>query len=179
MKPVKHAKRYARQLLNSVGFDGAQEAIRELGAVNALLEKSPQMMGLLLSPVFTKAEKSAALAAVGKKMNLSEGTVKFVGYLSGVGAAAALGQVTQAATAIYAEKRQMARATVITPTAVEGGYEGRLRASLRKLIGREVELEFVTDRSLLGGVLVKVGSLIYDGSVKGQLRLLKDELVKG
>jgi F0F1-type ATP synthase delta subunit len=58
-------------------------------------------------------------------------------------------------------------------------YEGRLKESLKKLVDREIELEYVTDPSLLGGMLVKVGSTMYDGSVIGQLRLLKDELIKG
>ena len=44
---------------------------------------------------------------------------------------------------------------------------------------REVDIEYVMDPSLLGGILVKVGSTMYDSSVKGQLRLLKDELIKG
>jgi F0F1-type ATP synthase delta subunit len=50
---------------------------------------------------------------------------------------------------------------------------------LKKLIDRDVDLETVLDPSLLGGVLVKVGSTMYDSSIKGQLRLLKDELIKG
>jgi F0F1-type ATP synthase delta subunit len=47
------------------------------------------------------------------------------------------------------------------------------------LIERDVDIEFVLEPSLLGGVLVKVGSTMYDSSIKGQLRLLKDELIKG
>ena len=43
----------------------------------------------------------------------------------------------------------------------------------------DVDMEYVMDPSLLGGILVKVGSTMYDSSVKGQLRLLKDELIKG
>ncbi len=58
-------------------------------------------------------------------------------------------------------------------------YEERLKASLKKMIEKDVDIEYVLDPSLLGGVLVKVGSTMYDSSVKGQLRLLKDELIKG
>jgi F0F1-type ATP synthase delta subunit len=55
----------------------------------------------------------------------------------------------------------------------------RLKGSLKKLINKDVDLDYVLDPSLLGGVLVKVGSTMYDSSIKGQLRLLKDELIKG
>jgi F-type H+-transporting ATPase subunit delta len=42
-----------------------------------------------------------------------------------------------------------------------------------------VDIEYVSDPTLLGGFIVKVGSTMYDSSIKGQLRLLKDELIKG
>ena len=47
------------------------------------------------------------------------------------------------------------------------------------MTSREVEVEFSEDPSLIGGVLIKVGSTMLDGSIKGQLRLLKEELIKG
>jgi F0F1-type ATP synthase delta subunit len=68
---------------------------------------------------------------------------------------------------------------MMTPVEVGKEYEERLKSSLKKLIDRDVDLEYVLDPSLLGGVLVKVGSTMYDSSIKGQLRLLKDELIKG
>lgn len=67
----------------------------------------------------------------------------------------------------------------MTPVEVTRDYEDRLKAALKKLIDRDVDVEYVLDPSLLGGVLVKVGSTMYDSSIRGQLRLLKDELIKG
>jgi F-type H+-transporting ATPase subunit delta len=83
------------------------------------------------------------------------------------------------ATAIYLEKKKRAKAVVLSPVEVGSDYERRLKDSLKGLIDRDVDIEFVMDQSLLGGVLVKVGSTMYDSSIKGQLRLLKDELIKG
>ena len=50
---------------------------------------------------------------------------------------------------------------------------------MKQITGRDVDLEFVIDPSLLGGVRIKVGSTMYDSSIKGQLGLLKDKLIKG
>lgn len=105
--------------------------------------------------------------------------VKFILFLSVNRVAAALSEIVKTATAIYLEKKKQARATVFTPVEVTKIHEERLKASLKKLIDRDVEIDYVIDPSLLGGVLVKVGSTMYDSSVKGQLRLLKDELIKG
>jgi len=105
--------------------------------------------------------------------------VKFVIFLTENRVVAALSEILKTATAIYLEKKKQAKAVVFTPVEVSKGHEERLKASLKKLLDRDVDIEYVMDPSLLGGILVKVGSTMYDSSVKGQLRLLKDELIKG
>jgi ATP synthase F1 delta subunit len=179
VKKNKHSKRFAKMFLNAVGIDRAPDALKELAVLKALMEKSPEFRGFLVSPMFSVEERGKAIEEVGRSLNFSSMTVKFVNYLSGQGAASALGEVADKAVALYADMKKLSKATVITPVPIGTEYEGRLKESLRKLIDREIELEYVTDPSLLGGMLVKVGSTMYDGSVKGQLRLLKDELIKG
>ena len=77
------------------------------------------------------------------------------------------------------EKKKRAKATVLTPVEISAKHAERLKGLWKKLIGKDVDMEFVMEPSLLGGILVKVGSTMYDSSIKGQLRLLKDELIKG
>jgi F-type H+-transporting ATPase subunit delta len=67
----------------------------------------------------------------------------------------------------------------MTPIAISKDHEATLKASLKQITGRDVDLEYMIDASLLGGILIKMGSTMYDSSIKGQLRLLKDELIKG
>jgi ATP synthase F1 delta subunit len=116
---------------------------------------------------------------VAARLSLSEKTVKFVVHLTQIRVIAALSEVIKAATVIYLEKKQRAKATVLTPVEISAKSADRLKVSLKKLIGKDVDMEFVMEPSLLGGILVKVGSTMYDSSIKGQLRLLKDELIKG
>lgn len=179
MKKKKHSKRFAKMFLNAMGTERAAEGLKQLAILKALMEKSPEVRGFIVSPMFSDEERKAALEEMGSTLNLFGETVKFVNFLSEQGAADSLGDVADRAVAIYADMMKLAKATVITPVPIGAEYDGRLKESLRRLTEREVEIEYVTDPSLLGGMLVKVGSTMYDGSVKGQLRLLKDELIKG
>lgn len=179
MTNKKHAKRYAKMFLNATGLGAAARGLKELSVLKALMEKSPEFRNFIVSPMFAEEERDAALDALGRKLDFSDITIRFVKYLSEQGASDALDEVADRAVALYAEMKKLAKATVVTPVPIGSEYDARIKESLRKLTQREVEVEYVTDPSLLGGMLVKVGSTMYDGSVKGQLRLLKDELIKG
>ncbi|NJD56283.1 MAG: ATP synthase F1 subunit delta [Nitrospirae bacterium] len=179
MKPVKQAKRYGKMFIHVVGVDVAAEALAELTVVEQLMIKSGEFRSLLLNPGFSLADKEAAIRKVAEKIKLSDKVAKFVIYLTENRLISALSEILRTATEIYLEKKKQAKAVVYTPVEVAKSYEDRLKLSLKKLVDRDVEVEYVIDPSLLGGVLVKVGSTMYDSSVKGQLRLLKDELIKG
>lgn len=179
MKQIKEGKRYAKTFLNIVGIENAPAAINELNMVNALMAKSREFRGLLAGPQFTAGEKEKIIREVGGKIGLSDNTVRFIIYLSELRVIIALSEIIKIATNLYLEKKRRAKAVVMTSTEITRDYENRLKAALEKVINRDIDIEVVKDPSLLGGILVKVGSTMYDSSIKGQLRLLKDELIKG
>jgi len=180
MKILKQAKRYARMFLNSVGSEAAGKALEELAVARALMEKSSDFQSLLTSPVFTPEEKKAALRSLSGLLGFSDGTVKFLTFLAEENAAYGLSQILDKAVAIYSESMGRVQAKVFTPSLSLGKeFEARIRAALKAMTSREVDVEFSEDPSLIGGVLIKVGSTMLDGSIKGQLRLLKEELIKG
>ena len=179
MKPVKQAKRYGKMFINVVGMEGAAQALSELALIEQLMVKSPEFRSLLMNPGFSQAEKEGAIRKVAEKAKVSDTVTKFVVYLTRERLINALSEILRTATEIYREKKKQVKAVVFAPGEVAKSYEERLKAALRKLVDRDVEVEYVIDPSLLGGVLVKLGSTMYDSSVKGQLRLLKDELIKG
>jgi ATP synthase F1 delta subunit len=179
LKKNKNSKKYAKMFLNAVGIEGAPKALEELALVNALMEQSAEFSTLLINPMFTTDERAGAIASVGERLNLSSDTVKFMGFLSDKRAAAAMKDVLDKAVAIYSEKMSRATATVITSVEIGTEYESRLKESLKEITQKEVSLEYAVDPSLIGGMLIKVGSMMFDGSIRGQLRLLKEELIKG
>jgi len=179
LKPAKEAKKYAKTLINVVGIDGAPQALTELAAVGNLMSKNRDFKSLLVSPVFSQPDREKALKQIAGKIMLSEKVVRFVMHLSEFRLIAALPEIIKLAAAIYLEKKRRAKAVVLTSIEISKDYEERLKRSLNKLTDRDVDIEFVMEPALLGGIIVKVGSTMYDTSIKGQLRLLRDELIKG
>ncbi|MBI5204645.1 MAG: ATP synthase F1 subunit delta [Nitrospirae bacterium] len=179
MKQVKEGKRYAKMFLNIVGFDNAPAAINELNMVSSLMGRSREFRGLLVGPQFKAGERDKVIREVAGKAGLSDNTIKFIKHLSDLRVINALSDIIRMATNLYLEKKRRAKAVVMTSTEITKEYENRLKAALEKVIKKDIDIEVVKDSSLLGGILVKVGSTMYDSSIKGQLRLLKDELIKG
>jgi len=179
LKPVKEAKRYAKMFIHVVGMESAPQSLSELAAVEQLMQKNGEFRSFILSPGFSQSEKEGALRKVAERVKISDTVVRFIIHLSENRVIGALSEIVKIATAIYLEKKKQAKAVVFTSVEVTKANEERLKVSLKKLVDRDVDVEYVIDPSLLGGILVKVGSTMYDSSVKGQLRLLKDELIKG
>ena len=178
MKQIRQAKRYANALLRNVGIENAPQAITEINAVSNLMVKSKEFKSLLINPQFTSEEREKVIKQIAGRIKLSENTVKFIIYLSEVGVILFLPEIIRIATNLYLEKKRKAKAIVMTPIEIGKDYENTLRSSLKKVTDRDVDIEYVMDPSLLGGILIKIGSTMYDTSIKGQLRLLKDELIK-
>lgn len=179
MKPAKQASRYAKALLRSIELEKIPQALSEVIAVNDLMSASKEFKSLLVNPLFTPDERANVIKQLTGKLKLSDYIVKFILHLAEVGAVKALPEIIRMATALYLEKKKKAKAVVMTPLPVTKEQETKLRASLKNITDREIDIEYAIDPSLLGGVLVRIGSTMYDTSIKGQLRLLKDELIKG
>jgi len=172
-------KRYARMFFNTVGAEAVPGAINELTMVSEIMSRSREFRGLLENPLFKRDEREGVMKRLSERLRLSEETVRLIVYLSEQRMITALPELINAVAAIYLDRKKRARALVKTPIDINMRYDERLRAVLKNLTGRDVDIEYVVEPSLIGGVMIRVGSTLYDSSIKGQLGLLKDELVKG
>jgi len=179
MKQRKEAPRFAKALLRNVGLEKAPQAITEISSINDLRLKSKEFNNLLLNPRFTQEEREKVIKQMAEKYKLSEFTIKFILYLSEKNIVTLLPDIIRIATNLYFDRKKKAKAIVMTPIEISVDYEKALKTSLQKVTDRELEIEYKIDPSLLGGILIKMGSTMYDTSIRGQLRLLKDELIKG
>lgn len=178
MKKVKEANRYAKALLGKVDIENVPQAIAELSSINELMMRSKEFRSFLVNPRFTSDERAKVIKSLSEKLKLSENSVKLILYLSEIGVIIALPDIIRIATNLYLEKKKKAKVLVMTPIEISEKYGNTLKSSLRRLTERDVDIEYVMDPSLLGGILIKIGSTMYDTSIRGQLRLLKDELIK-
>lgn len=179
MKKVKGVKKYAKQYLSTVDLGEIPQGIEQLNAVATLMAKDKNFRNLIVSPIFTDTESRQVITHISQTLKMADKTTKYLQYLSSTKAIGTLPEILASITAQYLEMKKRARAVVTSPVQVSKDDAAKLAGSLKQITGREVDLEFVIDPSLLGGVRIKVGSTMYDSSIKGQLGLLKDKLIKG
>ncbi len=172
----KYAKKYARMLFNSCGPEGAGDVIKNLSVVCRITEESRELKNFFLSPLVSDDERSRGIDALSARLSFKEEVKRFLVFIAQRRAVAALPAVLKNFISIYFDRTRKTKATVVTPFKFNGEYERRLLESLKRLTKREVEIEYVYDPELLGGIVVKIGSTMYDGSIRGQLQRLRNRL---
>jgi F-type H+-transporting ATPase subunit delta len=178
-KNAKNAKRYARTLFNSIELNDFEDALSQVELFSKIMNKNKDVYSSVASPLFSAEEKAKAVDIISDMLNINEQMKKFLKYIVMDGMAMILPDIIRLSLTLYNEKKKKAKATVFSPVDITGDIESRLKASLKNITSKDVDIEYVSDPTLLGGFIVKVGSTMYDSSIKGQLRLLKDELIKG
>lgn len=167
-------QRYARAL-----FELAEEA-RSTAAVEADLvslkkawTESADLRRLLTSPTFTADEKGAGLGAIADKAKLNAVTRKFIGLLSANRRTASLPDVINAFIKLSADKRGVVAAEVVTALPMSAAQSKGVAAALRQALGKDPEISTRVDPAILGGIKVRVGSRLFDASLKSKLDSLK------
>ncbi|GBD99790.1 ATP synthase subunit delta [bacterium BMS3Abin07] len=175
----KIARKYAKTLFNAVEIDKFEEAFGQLSLVNEVMQKSRDIFSSLTSPLFSLNEKERTVGIISGAINLSGNIEKYLKYLAANGAIAILPEILKLAVDMYREKKKKTKAIVISAVEISEDIGRRLKDILGRLTSKDVEIEYDNDPSLLGGFIIKMGSTMYDSSLKGQLKLLEDELIKG
>ncbi len=179
MKKVKGVKKYAKKFLANVEMAEIPQAIEQLGSISGLMAKDKSFRTLLISPLFSEDERQRTLTFISEKIKASEKVGKYLAYLSAEKALGGLPEIVVAINALYLDMKKRAKAIVTTPVSISPQFEEQLKQSLKQVTGRDIDMEFVNDPALLGGVRIRIGSTMYDSSIKGQLRLLRDKFIEG
>lgn len=181
MKKVRgaRAKKYAKQFLTLVNLDQVPETVSKFGLVSDLMKKDRKFRNMLTSPSFSDEERAGVIGYLCEKLGFPEEVKKFLNFLSKEGVFVALAEITNYINALYLEIKKKVKGVVVSAVELSESYKQKIIDSLKLITGREVELQYEIDPSLIAGVTVQVGSTMYDLSIKGQLGLLKDKLRKG
>ncbi len=166
--------RYAQALFELAVSDGVVDAVeQDLKGFKALAAESGDLRRLLASPIFSPAQKQKALDALADKAGFAPLTRKFLGLLASNARAAALPAVTKAFERLAADRRGVTPAEVTSAVKLTAAQEKGVAAALRQALGKEPELTTRVDPSILGGLKVRVGSRLFDASLKSRLESLK------
>lgn len=173
------AKKYAKQFFGLVSIDQTPEIVTKLEDVALLMQKERQFRNMLTSPSFSDEERERVITEICQRTGLPEEVKKFLTYLSSEGVLVGLGEIVRYINLLYLEAKKKVKGIVTSATELSEEIKKRLAETLSSITGKEVELQYEVDPSLIGGLRVKVGSTMYDLSIKGQLGLLRDKLIKG
>ena len=166
--------RYAQALFDLAVETDALGAIEaDLKAVDAMRAASADLRTLLSSPKFSAEDKARGLAALAEKANFGATTRKFLGLLAANRRTVALGDIIRAFHSLVAARRGAVSAQVITAVPLTDSQTAGLTAALRAALGKDPRIETRVDPAILGGVKVRVGSRLYDASLKSKLDSLK------
>ena len=195
MQPVAVAKRYARALADHLEEAGArgrpgkprgpgEKSSAELEAVAAelvlvarVLGADPKFQRFFADPSIGQEDKRAAIDALAKKARLGEAVRNFLLVLVTNRRLGAIGAIRDAFAAIKDERIGIVSAETTTAVPLSAAEVKRLHEALESMTGRTVRVTHRVDPAVLGGARTRIGSKVYDGTLRHQLESLRDRLV--
>ena len=167
------AGRYASALFDLARDQRQIESVgRSLDALAEALLDSRDFNELVTSPLVSREEAGKAFAALAPKLGLDPITANFLGVLARNGRKRELGNVIRAYRRLAAEHRGETTAEVVTARPLNDDQLAQLRQQLRSRAGREVNIDATVDATILGGIVVRLGSQMIDASIRTKLNRL-------
>jgi F-type H+-transporting ATPase subunit delta len=167
------AGRYASALFDLARDERQIDSVgRSLEALGSALVDSKDFAELVASPLVSREEAGKAFAALAPELGLDPITTNFLGVLAKNGRKSELRAVIRAFRRLAAEHRGEVTADVVTARPLNDDQVAALKAQLRGFAGGDVNIEAQVDPSLLGGIVVKLGSQMIDSSIRTKLNRL-------
>ena len=164
------ARRYARALAEVAVQENRDARVQEdLGAFGTVLQASPELVETLVNPAIPFAPKRRIVEELADRLSLVGITVNFILVLLENGRIREYGEYVQAFTEVMDQRAGVVRGVVTSARSLDTEVRGRLEEVLSEISRARVRLSYEEDESLIGGLRVQVGSVIYDGSIRTQL----------
>lgn len=171
------AARYATALFELAKEDKGLKALEaDADALAAALAVSPDLSAMIASPVVSREDQAAAIAAIAKKMKLSALTANTLALMASKRRLFVLPQLVADVLARIAADRGEVTAEVTSAAALSDAQTKALAATLKARVGKDVKLKVAVDETLIGGLVVKLGSTMIDTSVKARLAALQNAM---
>jgi len=173
------ARRYAKALMD-IGADSknADKLGADLRSFAQAMTVSQELAITLSNPVFPRADRKKILEALAARFSIEKVTKNFLFVLLDKERLAELPAISREVDRMLEEKAGRISADVTSAQPLTATQLQQITASLEKLSGKKVVVAKHEDPALLGGVVAKLGDTIYDGSVRTQLRQLRDQMSK-
>ncbi len=174
------SSRYARALADAVtgsrAPDGSASVEEQLRAFAALTHESADLRNILATPAVPAAKKKAVVDALIAKLGFAKAARNFLYILIDHKRMGLLDEILPMFRAELDQRQGMVEAQVTTASELSMADRGQLEAALAKKTGKRVRASYQVDGALIGGAITRVGSTVYDGSVREHLRVLREKL---
>jgi F-type H+-transporting ATPase subunit delta len=173
--------RYARALVDAVIGPQSQvnpkQALAELRTFSGMVQDSAELRNVLLSPAVSNAKKRNVIGRFAESLPLSRLVRNFLYVIVDRRRTDLLEDMADAFETALDERLGIVRADVKSAAPLNDRQQSELQQELSRVSGKQVRLDFSIDPSLIGGVVARIGSTVYDGSVRSQLEIMRERLV--
>lgn len=171
------ARRYSVALADVVLQRGeAREVQQELLVWADLLKSNANLREVFANPTIALEQKRRVLNRLLEIAKPRPTTVNFLKVLLQNQRLTDLDEINKRFAVVLDDRAGVVAAQVTTARPVDPGTQQTLQTTLRNLTGKTVRIEFDTDTSMIGGLVARIGSTIYDGSVRSQLEQIKEKM---
>ncbi|HEV7699930.1 MAG TPA: ATP synthase F1 subunit delta [Pyrinomonadaceae bacterium] len=171
------ARRYATALADVAMASGDAETVKsELAVWSELVVRNAELHNVLGDPTIAHHAKDQILEQLLDRTKPSKSTANFLRVLLQNGRLTDIPEINERFIAVVAERSGIVNAEVISARELPGDERTEFEKSLEKLTGKDMQITYSVDPSLIGGVVTRIGSTVYDGSVRTKLDNLRAEL---
>ena len=171
------AARYATALFELAKEAGALPALSaDTAALSEALAASPELADMIASPVVSRGDQANAMAAVAAHMGLNALTANTLALMADKRRLFVLPQLLRKLAAMIDEENGEVTAEVTAATKLSAAQTKKLAETLKASVGKTVKLNTTVDETLIGGLVVKLGSIMIDTSVKSKLASLQNAM---
>jgi F-type H+-transporting ATPase subunit delta len=172
------ARRYATALADVVTKTSETDSVKaELKTWEQLISSNPDLQTAFGNPSISLINKEKVLENLIEKTKPTKTTANFLRVLLRNGRLTEIREINGKFASVLEERSGAVSAQIISARLLSEVEKAEMQSNLSKLTGKTVSLNFQTDETLIGGVVTRIGSTVYDGSVKARLAELKHQMI--
>jgi F-type H+-transporting ATPase subunit delta len=171
------ARRYATALADTVG-EGSEATVvlNELIGWERMINDNPTLREVFANPTISYEQKRKVLGDLIARSRVRPITANFLQVLLKNQRLTELAEINRKFSEVLDQRSGIVAAEVVTARPVSDDVKQAIQSKLKTLTGKNIRLKFETDDVIIGGLVTKIGSTVYDGSIKTQLELLATRL---
>jgi F-type H+-transporting ATPase subunit delta len=173
-----YARAFADVVMTGSSKLDPTRALQELHSIEFLLQESDQLRRVLENPSIPGDRKRAVLTAITGRLGTTPQVRNFVAVVTDHRRLPLFSEILKQLEQELNDRQGFADAQISSARLLSEAEKKLLEAEITKMTGKKIKAKYAQDATLLGGAVVQVGSTIYDGSVKGQLEKMREQLVE-